>query len=109
MKASELTTEEIRWTVAIKSAALADPATAHIASDMTDFEFVQHAIVAKDQVDKALERILEFLECQLLQWPDKVGEQIRLEDFSKDDLQFLESGAFQYKVAVSIGSKQQTA
>ena len=49
------TETELKWAVAIKQAAEAD---AEIdASPMSDFEFVQHAIVAKDKVPSALLRI----------------------------------------------------
>mmetsp|Transcript_25950 Transcript_25950/g.49216 ORF Transcript_25950/g.49216 Transcript_25950/m.49216 type:complete len:277 (-) Transcript_25950:210-1040(-) len=57
MKLSELSKDEIRWALAIRDAARADPTTAATAHEMKDLEFVQHAIIAKDNVDKALVRI----------------------------------------------------
>lgn len=58
MKANQdASQEEIKWATAIKEAAMADPDTAAAAEEMTGLEFVQHAIVSKDKVDKALLRI----------------------------------------------------
>lgn len=52
----EATEQELKWAHNIKEAALACPDISD-ATALTDFEYLQHAIVAKDCVDKALERI----------------------------------------------------
>ena len=58
IKASHLLTQkEIEWAKAIRKAARADAELASVAASMSDLEFVQHALVAKDQVDKALVRM----------------------------------------------------
>ena len=52
---NEATAQELQWAITIKEAALADPEMpAAAVGDMADFEFLQHAIVAKNKVDKAL-------------------------------------------------------
>lgn len=55
MKEEEPTATEIQWALDIKQAAMADPAID--AEAVSDWEFLQHAIVAKHQVEKALERL----------------------------------------------------
>ena len=54
---AEPTQEEIQWALAIKQAALDHADTAEAAANMTDLEFLQHGIIAKDSIDKALVRI----------------------------------------------------
>ena len=49
------TEQEISWAIAIRDAASKDPDID--ASSVTDLEFLQHAIVAKDKVDNAIHRI----------------------------------------------------
>lgn len=49
------TPQETTWALAVKRAAQRDPKVRHL--DMTDLEFLQHAIVAKGQPKKALKRI----------------------------------------------------
>lgn len=51
----ELTEQERAWAIDIKRAAMADEDVNDALT--TDFEYVQHAIVAKGKVDKALKRI----------------------------------------------------
>ena len=50
------TAQEVAWAQAIRRAARSDPTILH-APDVTDWEFLQHAIVAKDNISKALKRI----------------------------------------------------
>lgn len=57
----DVTEEECRWALAIRLAAAADPRIPD-ADSLTDFEYVQHAIVAKDNVGKALKRIVKMQE-----------------------------------------------
>ena len=49
------TAHEVSWALAIRDAARKDPDID--AQRVTDLEFLQHAIVAKDKVDKAIRRI----------------------------------------------------
>lgn len=54
----EVTSEEREWAIAIKHAAIADD---DIIDDvLTDFEYLQHAFVAKDKVGKAVKRIKQL-------------------------------------------------
>ena len=63
MKVSDsLTDEEIRWTVALQKAVRDDPTLA--TAEMTDLEFVQHALIAKGATDKGLTRIRNPLDPQ---------------------------------------------
>ena len=56
----EATKQELEWAVAIKKAAEVDAhVNAHLVSDL---EFLQHAIIAKDNVDKALKRLKRMQE-----------------------------------------------
>ena len=51
------TEQEIEHAVAIREAALKDPQLALIAQEMTDLQYIQHAVCAKEKVDTALRRI----------------------------------------------------
>lgn len=51
------TAQELSWARAIKQAVAVETDPAINAAHLTDFEYLQHAIVAKDQVHKALKRI----------------------------------------------------
>lgn len=51
----EATAEELKWAIAIKEAAITDP---NIDCDsFCDLDYLQHGIIAKDRVDKALSRL----------------------------------------------------
>lgn len=53
---SEIPTEqELAWATSLKDAALSDP-TIHV-DEMTDWEFLQHANISKDNIPKGLKRI----------------------------------------------------
>ena len=50
------TEQELEWARAIRQAAQNDPSIV-AAQDISDVEFLHHAMVAKDQVHKALTRL----------------------------------------------------
>lgn len=57
------TQEELQWALAIKKAAVAQ--TDIQAELVTDWEFWQHAFIAKNKVDKALQRIQRVQQIKL--------------------------------------------
>ena len=52
---NEPTSEELAWARAIRDAARADPTIQD--AEVTDWEYLQHGIIGKDKVSKALQRI----------------------------------------------------
>ena len=57
------TQEELEWALSIKKAAVAH---ADIQAELvTDWEFWQHAVIAKNKVDKALQRIQRVQQIKL--------------------------------------------